>query len=466
MAISRYSTTGLSRDMAKAIVGSVSDTAPAKSSAYVLNRKLSRNASSGNLYKGAVLDQEAQRHDKNIPVLYGQALTTGIEIQQIQREPTHADIQYVSEEELKQYKEVFGVRLICEGPSEGMQFIYYKNEINPVATQFKDIPGKTAYTSKNISYALTYDDDFVNFGSKRIPTFVLEHGLGALTNVSAPRPSEDDVIVYDEETKLWVNKHFVEVLRDQGITTVDGTVPPTLPPVATEPDFEWNPPHSHTYNVTWGSWGNKTPWTSGTGYAPWRWNKVPVYEDTLFGQTGREDGTGTGTGTNPQTFPANVITINGRPVPDITVKRGQSYTFDCTDSSLNITDGNSPGLTGVPQITGYVRFNISYTNNVCSPGSGAYINNAASDWINYEGVPFTDGVTISGGIAGPGVKNGTLYWTVPDDAPSMLYYTTDLVPVNILSATPQYTDYFYDSGGIFVSAPMSDTTFSGKIIVI
>ena len=105
MAISRYSTTGLSRDMAKAIVGSVSDTAPAKSSAYVLNRKLSRNASSGNLYKGAVLDQEAQRHDKNIPVLYGQALTTGIEIQQIQREPTHADIQYVSEEELKQYKE-------------------------------------------------------------------------------------------------------------------------------------------------------------------------------------------------------------------------------------------------------------------------------------------------------------------------------------------------------------------------
>lgn len=371
MPIQRYTTQPDARQLARALTTSATVKTTSADTVSNTNYTLARSNQTQQLYTGFNIDETKAAQ---IPVIYGEVLSEGVAVYETTGDIQHSQVGQLSLAEQNVLRERHGVHIMSEGPCEGFSNVHFVDQIVPAGVRITDVPDKTAYTVDNNTYTVTYQDNLVNPSTGRVDASLLTNSFHSLNDVVASNPGDENLVAWDVDAGKWVSRDPVDWLNRLGmyIASSSYTPPGGYGSTPTSGVQNWFATHTNVYNVTWGDIRDATD-------GPYRWYRT-------------RNGNFTGTGI------PEALQINGLKHPDITVKRGVTYYFDCTDSTLNFTDSN---------------------------GTTAYLN----FWITTEPYSAQTGdshIYTGSGLVNNGAQNTTLTWTVDNGTPDYLYYTTNL----------------------------------------
>lgn len=370
MPVTRYTTHPNAKQLARQLTTTATVRTPTDT-VNNTNYTLARSNQTQQLYTGYTIDETKA---SQIPVIYGEVLSEGIPVYETTGDITHSQVGQLTNAEQNVLRERHGVHIMSEGPCEGFSGVHFVDQVIPAGVRITDVPDKVAYTVDNNSYTVTYSDNLVNPTSGRVDASLLTNSLHSLSDVIASNPGDENLIAWDVNAAKWVSRDPVDWLNNLGMYIASSSyVPPGgYGSAPTSGVQNWFATHANTYTVSWGSIRDATD-------GPYRWYRA-------------RNGNWTNTGI------PEALHIDGLKHPDLTVKRGVTYYFDCTDSTLNFTDSNGT--------TAYLQFWIT-TEPMAAQTGDAHI---------YTG----------SGIVNNGAQNTTLTWTVDNSAPDYLYYTTNL----------------------------------------
>jgi len=199
------------------------------------------------------------------------------------------------------------------------------------------------------------------------------------------------------------------------------------------------------------SWNPPINWDMFVNYREYYWMPLGPEPVSITGQTGSIVSTYkvmASTGTS-WIFTPDGLTNN----PSITLYRGQTYEFNVNspDEGFTIrTNYDTGSLLFDPNKT-YFSGDLAVfdeklwrADTEISPLDGSTIDINSQDWTLIDSSVANSSLNYNQGIENNGVKNGKLTFTVPLDAPDILYYQSDVIP---------------DRLGTFIIADIESNTF-------
>lgn len=185
-----------------------------------------------------------------------------------------------------------------------------------------------------------------------------------------------------------------------------------------------------TTNQTHYTWNPPVDWDKFINYREYYWEPSGPPPVDVYGQSAKITSTYKvvlGTTKNSFVMTPDSYTNN----PTITLYRGQTYKFkiNAPGEGFSIRTNYDTGSLIFKPSYGYPAGSlVVYDSKLwkakqdITPGDGSSITIDSQDWEYVEPASTGDALEYNKGIANNGIENGTLTFTVPYDAPSVLFY--------------------------------------------